>query len=143
MDNSFSCLSIHIFLIISVIPEQEVSSLDAQYIIMRFLMSEGIKLSKILTRLCTLFRDMMSSIQVNNWASKFKGGHETVEKSRRCDKWHHSINPWAYRRWLAPFSWWNCFRSGYQSEMGFSFTMLGLYTVISSLDKLEKIYWDT
>jgi hypothetical protein len=46
----------------------------------KFLTNEGVIPPKILTRLHAQFGDMtLSSTQVYDWVSKFKGGHEAVE----------------------------------------------------------------
>jgi hypothetical protein len=60
--------------------EQEVASPVAQRIIIKFLTKEGVKPSEILTRLKAQFGDAtLSRTQVFDWASKFKGGRESVE----------------------------------------------------------------
>jgi len=60
--------------------EREVPPAIAQRVIVNFLTNEGVKPSEILTRLRAQFGDMtLSSTQVYDWASKFKGGHEAVE----------------------------------------------------------------
>ena len=60
--------------------EQQVPSPVAQRIIIKFLTKEGVKPSEILTRLKAQFGDAtLSRTQVFDWASKFKGGRESVE----------------------------------------------------------------
>jgi hypothetical protein len=67
--------------------EREVPQANAQHIV-KFLTNEGIKPSEILTRLRAQFGDMTSSTQVYDWASKFKGGREAVQKEshNRCPR---------------------------------------------------------
>ena len=79
-DTRFSRLGYLVALVSSAMSEQKVPQAIAQCVILKFLTNEGVKPSKILTRLCAQFGDMtLSSTQVYYWASKFKGGHEAVE----------------------------------------------------------------
>jgi histone-lysine N-methyltransferase SETMAR len=79
-DTCFSSLSYLVALVSSAMSEREVPPAIAQHIIVKFLTNEGVKSSDILTRMRAQFGDMtLSSTQVYDWASKFKGGRETAE----------------------------------------------------------------
>ena len=63
--------------------EQEVPSPVAQRIVIKFLTKEGVKPSEILTQLKAQFGGAtLSRTQVFDWASKFKGGRESVKNER-------------------------------------------------------------
>jgi len=79
-DTCFSRLGYLVAVGSSAMSEREVPPAIAQHIIVKFLTNEGIKPSEILTRLRAQFGDMtLSSTQVYDWASKFKGGREAAE----------------------------------------------------------------
>jgi hypothetical protein len=79
-DTCFSSPGYPVALVSSAMSEREVPPAITKLIIVKFLANEGVKSSKILTRLRAQFGDMtLSSTQVYDWASKCKGGRQTVE----------------------------------------------------------------
>jgi histone-lysine N-methyltransferase SETMAR len=88
-DTCFSRLGYLVAVISSAMSERELAPAIAQRIIVKFLMNEGVKPSEILTTLRAQLGDMtLSSTQVYNWASKFKGGCEAAENEshNRCPR---------------------------------------------------------
>ena len=79
-DTCFSRFGYLVAVVSSAMSERELAPAIAQRIIVKFLTNEGVIPSKILTRLRAQFGDMtLSSTQVYDWASKFKGGREAAE----------------------------------------------------------------